>query len=247
MGYTTRTGPDARQPAGREPRAERPGEEHFRTVFREAAVGMVILDLAGRVLELNPALERMLGYGGEDLLNRPVESLLYAQDDVCGEREHFGQLLTGRRDAFQAEKRLLARDGGVVTAQVTVSLLHDADGRNAYALGLVEDVTTRQVAEAMGQHSARLQALQELSVGVKHEINNVLATLQGNAELLSGSPNLAPEERTSVAAIQLSVQRLADAVCRLDRVEELPLVRYVGREWMVDLSARAAPARRRRP
>jgi PAS domain S-box-containing protein len=211
-------------------------EQQFRTVFREAAIGMAILDLECRPIEINPALERMLGYGGSDLEHIAYESLVYPSDYSDLERSLFADLLDGRREFFQLEKRLITKDGALVTAQMTVSLLHDGDGRPCYALGLVEDVTLRQVTEAMREHETRLRALHELAVGVQHEINNVLAVLQGNAELLSGSSNLSAEERANVEAMMVSVRRLAKAICRLDRVEDLPVVPYVGRERMVDLS-----------
>jgi PAS domain S-box-containing protein len=210
-------------------------DARFRSVFSEAALGMVIFDLAGRAIEINPALEQILGFTADEVSGVSI-SRLPCLDGAGEESELFEELLAGRREHFQLEKRFLSKEREIVSVNLTVSLLHDEHGSAYAALGIVEDVTMRHVVEAMREHRARLRALHELSVGVKHEINNVLATLQGNVELLAESKAICADERASVQAMETSIHRLAEAICRLDHVEDLPVVPYVGQERMVDLS-----------
>ena len=83
----------------------------------------------------------------------------------------------------------------------------------------------------------RNRALQELAVGIRHEVSNTLGALLANAQVLAESPGLDAEDRESACAIQREVLRLAEVTERLQRVEELPRVPYLGSVVMIDLSA----------
>lgn len=83
----------------------------------------------------------------------------------------------------------------------------------------------------------RARALQELAVGIRHEVNNTLAALLANAQVLMESPGLDQAGLEAACAVQSEVLRLAEVTERLQRVEELPRVPYLGSVIMVDVSA----------
>lgn len=87
----------------------------------------------------------------------------------------------------------------------------------------------------------RTRALQELAVGIRHEVNNTLAALLANAQLLGEVPGLDAVGREAARAIQTEVFRLAELTERLQRVEELPRVPYLGSVVMIDVSAPHLP------
>ena len=57
--------------------ALRESEEGFRSVFRDARIGMVIVCLDGRFLAVNHAFCEFLGYSEEELLRKDVASITY--------------------------------------------------------------------------------------------------------------------------------------------------------------------------
>jgi PAS domain S-box-containing protein len=85
-------------------------ERRFRGAFTYAAIGMVLLDLEGRVIQSNEALGRLLGRRTEDLLGAVFAGLLHAED-----RDLFVSLLATARDVhfddFDQEFRLLGAGG----------------------------------------------------------------------------------------------------------------------------------------
>ena len=81
-------------------------ERLFREVFEKAAVGMVLKDAAGRPVESNPALRRMLGYG-EGELRGMARSDFTHHEDRTKDAQLYEELFRGERESFRVEKRYL--------------------------------------------------------------------------------------------------------------------------------------------
>ncbi|MBA8929670.1 diguanylate cyclase (GGDEF)-like protein/PAS domain S-box-containing protein [Kutzneria viridogrisea] len=141
--------------------ALRASEARFRAVFAEAAIGMGISDTDGNVLEVNQSLQDMLGYPASELRQRNLRSLMH-EDDVASVWEFYEELVRGERDHFRVEKRFKRRDNQSVWTHLTISLVRDDDGRPAYQVAMVEDVTDRHLL----QNRLRYQALHDPLTGL---------------------------------------------------------------------------------
>jgi diguanylate cyclase (GGDEF)-like protein/PAS domain S-box-containing protein len=132
-------------------------QERFRAVFEGATIGIGIGDLDGRILEVNPALVRLLGHPVEEFRRRHVQEFMHPAD-VEQVWQLYGELINGEREHFRLEKLFLKSDGESVWTDLTVSLLRDGDGRPRYQLALIHDVTAlrhlRRQLEFEAQHDA---------------------------------------------------------------------------------------------
>jgi diguanylate cyclase (GGDEF)-like protein/PAS domain S-box-containing protein len=117
-------------------------EARFRAVFTDAAVGIGIGDVAGRILDVNPALVAMLGYPPEEFRRRTVSEFLHP-DDARSVWEDYSDLVEGRRESFRTEKRFFRADGATIWTQLTVSLIRDGEGKPTFQAAIIEDVTDR--------------------------------------------------------------------------------------------------------
>ncbi|HET7689988.1 MAG TPA: EAL domain-containing protein [Nocardioidaceae bacterium] len=100
----------------------------------------------GRIVEANPAAERMLGYGAGELINRNPDDFVHP-DDLPLELESLGRALSGRSVIEQFETSRRHRDGHLVPVMVTASTFRGSDGR-AYGVAAMEDITERKAALA---------------------------------------------------------------------------------------------------
>ncbi len=127
--------------------ALRESEARFRAIFAGAAIGIVLVDLAGHPVEMNPVIERMLGYTREELRGMVFTAVTHP-DDVSADWALFQELVAGGRDAYQMEKRYLHKEGHIVWGNLTVSLVRDERGTPQFTIGMVEDITERKRMQA---------------------------------------------------------------------------------------------------
>ena len=121
----------------------RESEERFRTTIENAGIGIAILDLNGRPILCNSALQKMLGYSQEEL-SRMVFTSFTHPDDRERDWQLYREILEGKRGDYQVEKRYIRKNGQFIWGRVTVSLVKDYHGQPKYAVGMAEDITERK-------------------------------------------------------------------------------------------------------
>ncbi len=141
--------------------ALRASEERFRAVFTEAAIGIGLADLDGRIVQANPAFARMLGYTPAEFRNLKVTDFVIPED-MPGMWQSYAAMIRGELDCVRTQKRYRRKHGGLVWTNLTASLIRDADGQPRYTLALVEDVSERHVLE----EQLRYQALHDPLTGL---------------------------------------------------------------------------------
>jgi hypothetical protein len=95
--------------------------------------------------------------------------------------------------------------------------------------------------ERLGARSRRAEAMQQLALGLRHEINNALASVMLNAELLAEEDGMDTEQRARLTAIIEQSDRMRKVLRRLEKAELFDVVvPYLNEGYMVDLSATAA-------
>jgi PAS domain S-box-containing protein len=127
-------------------RALRESEEKLRTVFESVVDGIVVLDLKGRIIELNEALVKMFGY------DHKAEALGRSAFDFMQEREKnraFKELgrVYKRGPVTGAEYTCVRRDGECFPTEISASVLKGSSGKPSGFVAVVEDITERKKAE----------------------------------------------------------------------------------------------------
>jgi diguanylate cyclase (GGDEF)-like protein/PAS domain S-box-containing protein len=135
-------------------RALRETEEHFRSAFDYAAIGMALVSPQGAWLRVNRSLCELVGYNEQELLDSNFQALTHA-DDLGNDLANLYRLIQGETPTSQVEKRYVHRLGQIVWALNSVSLVRDSDNNPAHFIFQIQDITERKRAEA---------ALQSLSL-----------------------------------------------------------------------------------
>lgn len=132
--------------------ALRESEMRFRLVFQNAAISIALTSPDGTYLGCNPATETLFGYTDEELRSKTFVELTHP-DDLVVDLALGAELLAGKRDSYQLEKRYFRKDGQLVWGRLTVCAVRHPDGTVQFTFGLVEDITARKLAEAALQES----------------------------------------------------------------------------------------------
>ena len=157
-------------------------EGKFRAIFERVATGIALVDTEGRLMESNPALQKMLGYSEEELRNRFLTELLSSEDPTA-DIELYQELISGKRDHFQIEKRHLQKDGSLIWGLVNASLFRDEKEAPEFAIFMIEDITERKQLENQFLQSQKMETVGRLAGGIAHDFNNLLTVLSGYAQL----------------------------------------------------------------
>ncbi|MES2176510.1 MAG: histidine kinase dimerization/phospho-acceptor domain-containing protein [Gemmatimonadota bacterium] len=91
--------------------------------------------------------------------------------------------------------------------------------------------------ERAGARARRTEAMQQLALGLRHEINNALASVMLNAELLAEEESLDESQRERMVAIIEQLDRMRGVLRRLEKTDRFDVVvPYLNEGYMVDLS-----------
>jgi PAS domain S-box-containing protein len=178
--------------------ALRENEERFRGAFDDAATGMALVGLDGRLLRVNRALCEIVGFAEAELLTKAFQDITHP-DDLARDLNAWPKLLTGEIRAYEMEKRYIHKDGHVVWAHLSVSLVRDSAGRPLYFVSHLNDLTDRKHLEEQLLQAQKMEAVGRLAGGVAHDFNNVLQSMLSHVQLLR-TLGADPVRSTSIAA-----------------------------------------------
>jgi two-component system cell cycle sensor histidine kinase/response regulator CckA len=225
--------------------ALRTSEQRTAAVLASVLDAVITIDAAGRVLEFNPAAERMFGRLERDATDRDLFELL-SPPAAMGDRwigidrylaEHTEPLI-GRRIELTGTRA----DGEAFPAEVSITAV-DGPGPQLFT-AFIRDLTRRVAADAERrdlesrmQQSERLASLGQLAGGVAHDFNNLLTVIVNYASFIAESTTNDDDTRAQAVEIVASAERGAGLTkqlllfARREPVQRTPLdIRQVVRD-----------------
>jgi PAS domain S-box-containing protein len=163
--------------------AVRRSETQLRAIFDTAAIGIALADGGARLLRMNGAMQRILGYSLDELNALGFPSITHP-DDRHIETALFEDMVAGRRDSYTAEKRNIRKDGVTIWTSVSSTVVRDDVGAPLYYVGLVEDISDRRLLQEQLLQSQKMESIGRLAGGVAHDFNNLLTAIMGYTEML---------------------------------------------------------------
>lgn len=231
----------------------RRSEERFRSSMQYSAIGKALLDSEGCIVEVNPALCRIVGRSVESLVGQPFDSLFEIDESSFRPRDD-GET---DGDGIHRVTRHLRREGDLPRqAQLTYAPVHGNVGQDITGLVQVEDVTERVRAQARVQALNRTlearvamrtrelshanQELEAFAYSVSHDLRAPLRSIDGFSRVLMEryEGQLDESGRDYLRRVRKAATRmgeLIDAILQISRLSRAELHREP-----VDLSRMAA-------
>lgn len=136
-------------------------ETRLSRAFEAAADGMALLDLNGRWLQTNKALQEITGYSEEELLQLDSHSMTHP-DDREADRHAIEELLKEHLPQAIYEKRYQHRDGTYIWVEFSAALVCDAMGKPLHLVAQISDITERRRVDEELQRLATTDPLTSL-------------------------------------------------------------------------------------
>ncbi|MFA7227552.1 MAG: PAS domain S-box protein, partial [Melioribacteraceae bacterium] len=146
--------------AGKEPDSE--FKANFRAVIDNAGIGIAVVSPKGKILIVNSALSKILGYSKKEFLELTLTQITHPHD-LESVRKLFRDVVGGKRNRYQTEKRYITKDGSVKFAKLTISIIDDKKIDSKNIIVLVEDITDqKQVLDTLQKEQNLFTKLLEL-------------------------------------------------------------------------------------
>jgi len=199
-----------------------PGTDlRLRAAVESSPSGLLMIDAEGRIVLVNREVERLFGYSREELLGRPIETLVPERFRGSHPDSRSGFFRSPSVRAMGAGRELfgLRKDGSEIRVEIGLTPVATQDG--LFVISSVVDISARLAAERARfdleeqlRQSQKLEALGRLAGGVAHDFNNILASIVGYAELVQGSVDR-PEVRSDLDQLLRAAERGRELVERI--------------------------------
>ncbi len=199
----------------------------FETSFSQAPIGMALIALDGRWLQVNPALCAITGWSEAELLRCTLREVTHP-DDRETDQAQIRDLLAGKIAGYQTEKRYLTRSGDQIWALLSVAVVRDSSGEPRHFISQIVDISEgkqaqrkleRAEAEARAERDHATAIVSAMGEGYAltmdgeiKAINEALCALTGfsASELLGARPPYPfwpPEQLTAIREVHADVRR----------------------------------------
>src|SRR5215831_7519648 len=132
--------------------ALRQSEQRWQTAFENSAISMMMRNLEGRYIAANSIFQNMLGYTESELCQLNFVDVTH-EEDRKAELQLIGEILEGKRQHYQIEKRYHRKDGALLWVRNNVALVPGMRDAAPFLFAVVEDITRRKQEESARRYS----------------------------------------------------------------------------------------------
>jgi PAS domain S-box-containing protein len=146
-------------------------KEKYQGYFEIGSIGICVTSPKKGWVEVNDRLCQMLGYTKEELTALSWVELTHP-DDLNSDLELFNQVVSGKRDSYELDKRFVRKDGSIVYTTLSVSCQRNPDGTVHQFLASILDITERKrTEEALRESEKKYRSLYNNTPVMLHSIN----------------------------------------------------------------------------
>ncbi len=160
-------------------------EASFRSLVEGAPYGIYRAKTNGQFLQVNPVLQRILGYDTlQELLKVDLGTQVFRHSS---DYQQMSASLAESKEVKDVELEWKRRDGQPIVVRCSGHRVDDKDGGPGYFEVFAEDVTERRALERQLRMAQKMEAIGRLSGGIAHDFNNLLGVIIGYSGVLKKS------------------------------------------------------------
>jgi len=189
-------------------------KEFNESIIESINVGLLAVDLDGRVTRLNSALEEILDISRNEVVGKRIENL-FSEDFTDTLRQVLGNdrwRLRETRNIYKIHTATFA--GRTLVLNISIAPLQDSQEQTG-ALVVLEDVTSRVRLEEQLQQREKLSSIGLLAAGVAHEVNTPLTGVSSYTQMLLGMLSETDPKHSLLLKVRRQAERATNIVNNL--------------------------------
>ncbi|MEI7894173.1 MAG: PAS domain S-box protein [Myxococcales bacterium] len=181
--------------------------ERLTAAIEQAAETVVVSDVQGNIVYVNPAFEALTGYTRAEVLGHNPRILKSGVHDEA----FYGALWATISSGKNWHGRLVnkKKDGTHFTEDATISPVRDATGVITSYVAVKRDISRDLALEAQLRQSQKMDSVGRLAGGVAHDFNNILSVILGCAEFALEDLPQGDRSRDDILEIEKAAKRAA--------------------------------------
>jgi two-component system, cell cycle sensor histidine kinase and response regulator CckA len=188
-------------------------ETSFRSLVEGAPYGIYRATMTGQFLQVNPALQRMLGYDSvQELLNADLATQVFRH---TADYQRMNEFLAESKELKDIEMEWKRPDGETIVVRCSGHHVEVKDGGLGYFEVFAEDVTEKRTLERQLRMAQKMEAIGRLSGGIAHDFNNLLGVIIGYSGVLKKSLDKSQPNYEYATEIEKAGQRAASLTRQL--------------------------------
>lgn len=187
----------------------------LKNAMDQAGESIIIADLDGNIEYVNPAYEKLTGYGKSELLK---QNLRFFHSDMQSHEFYEGlwsTILSGR--AWEGSLINKKKTGEFYREEMLITPVKDGSDDITHFIAIKKDVTEQQKLQQQLMHAQKMESVGVIAGGIAHEFKNDLTVILSFAEIILQDRSLNPETAYYLGIIKQSAQKSSETVKQLLR------------------------------
>lgn len=160
--------------------------ESFLGAFENSTLGMALIGLDGKWTQVNESICKILGYENHELLKLTFQNVTHPED-LQSDLDLLNELVSGKRDSYQIDKRYFHKKGHIVHVVLTVTGVKDIDGKLSHFISQIMDITSRIEDQHKLTQLVKVTEKQNTSLlNFAHIVSHNLRSHSSNLSMLTG-------------------------------------------------------------
>jgi PAS domain S-box-containing protein len=181
--------------------------------IEQVAESIIVTDLEGAILYVNPAFEKITGYTRKEAIGSNPRIIKSGRHPASFYQAMWATLLRG--ETWSGELVNKRKNGTLFSEVATISPIKDQSGTVINYVAVKRDITQEQLLRDQLSHAQKMESLGRIAGGIAHDFNNLLMVIQTYVEVLQDPLPLQDSLRESTKQILEAVERGASLTGQL--------------------------------
>ncbi len=155
--------------------------ERYRALYNSLKDAILVTNDKREIIDCNEAFISLFGYDYDEVLGEKTR-IIYASDEIY---QAVGEKVAGiTDDKFSVDINCMKKNRQFFHAELTVGRLYDYLGNQMGNVGVIRDLTEKDILEKELIQAQKMEALGQMAGGIAHDFNNVIASVSGAVQLM---------------------------------------------------------------